>query len=176
METSSSPFLSILHLGDVHKGTGEFMFFLRCLIMKTINILPTFEICCYFFSASVYTGVDFCKKLCGVSIVRRWVFYQVLIWSVFVILQWTLFSQNGGIDLSLVTYDKVMMNLSSGFSPIFFFWMFDTCLHWCGNFCFNYVGCNFLCFSFVFTIKSFSYLLIIVVKAWKMHYVHVAKE
>ncbi|KAG8481731.1 hypothetical protein CXB51_026636 [Gossypium anomalum] len=30
-------------------------------------------------TASVYTGVDFCKKLCGVSIVRRLAFDQVLI-------------------------------------------------------------------------------------------------
>lgn len=30
-------------------------------------------------SGSVYTGVDFCKKLCGVSIVRRWALNQVLV-------------------------------------------------------------------------------------------------
>lgn len=36
-------------------------------------------ISCLCTSGSVYTGVDFCKKLCGVSIVRRWGYYRYLL-------------------------------------------------------------------------------------------------
>jgi hypothetical protein len=50
----------------------------------------TLKICFYSTPGSVYTGVDFCKKLCGVSIVRRWGLNQLLTLVVLVIWLWRL--------------------------------------------------------------------------------------
>lgn len=39
--------------------------------------------CCRPTPGSVYTGVEFCKKLCGVSIIRRWAWNEVFLFGKF---------------------------------------------------------------------------------------------
>lgn len=78
----------------------------------------------------------------------------------------------GDLLLHMMSYDESQLRFFPHYLVLDAWYM----LHLCGNFSFDYVVCDFLYITFVCTNQFLFFLFITVVKAWKMHYVHVAKE